>query len=881
MPSALPTTSSNPFGAPTSSATSANPFGVGAPANPFGVSAGAGAGAPNAAANPFGSGAGSGAGGAGAPLAPLAPLAPANPFGGAVAASSNPFATSASPSLSAAPAANPFGDAAPDVAPSMAAANPFADPPPPNQSFGGPDPGANPFGLGAPPMPEASTTQARPGQGVWQLRTSLGDEPLDLASLRERIKQGSVQATDLVAAEGEDFRAVKDQPMLAVSLPSARPAGAAAGKARAVGARAARGGGIQIPWPTVLAVGGVLLLLSTAFAIWKFRPELLERQTAAGENPLRRVRATWNKQFPDQAGTAQEHIVAGRRHMRSDTAAGVRKADEEFKQALLLDVGNLQAIAGFVENVASSPKVRVDAENTQLAKEAVEYGLRKQPHQPDLLRAQGALAHATGAVDPALAALSEARATNPTDVATVLWLAKAMLDRSPKDALDLVQKQVRSVDKEDLASLVVEGAAQRRLKAFKEARTLLSTRLSADPQNVPALKEMARLEVDLGNADAALAALRTLQEVEDQDYDARLLQAKVLHQLKGDAAAAEAALAPIAGVVEAGTGDLAGLVGAHLVHVKAAQGKIDEAIALGEQVRSKHPNLAAGMFALAEVYAKKGDAEGAKRNFESTIQAMQRKDAYFEPLARSELAWVQASSGDVKNAMANFQQAIAEDIHNQRAAFGLAALLVRSEQVPQALVVMRRAQTTDPNYLRDHRTLVDYPVTRADLAQRADAFRSVKVPASDEATRSILASSEGLIRMVAGDLAAATDLTAKALKDDRFNPGALLLRGVMQMDVGRPAEAKTSLRLAIDGAARQDPITRLYYARALLALNDDAGARAQLNELLETNAEMVEARFSMGELLQRLKLDGQAAEQFRAVLKLDPDHLPAKRALAQ
>jgi tetratricopeptide (TPR) repeat protein len=779
----------------------------------------------------------------------------------------DPFAGASSP-FSAPPSPSPSGD-------------PFA---PIGSASGGET--SDPFGrapsrqTSSPSVPSGPAVVVNPpaGPGQWVLRTADGEELVEVAELRDRIKAGRVKPDDLCAPAGESLKPAREHGALEVAFGNRT---VAAEKPRVAGARAS--GGLSLPKPAIAAVVAVVVGVGGVFGALKFMPELFEKQTEAGVNPLRRARPVWQRQFPDVEGTAQEHLVEGRKQMQLDTAAGYRKADDELRQALLLDVGNVAAIAAWAENFASLPTARADLEGSTLAREAVEFGLKKEPDNAELIRAQAALKLVLGDVDDAQRLLKRAKELAPDDIDTLMLLARSNLDRSPGDALAIVQREVRARKPDLRAAYTLEGAAQRRLGAFKEAREMLEARLVSDSANVGALKEVAKLELDLGNADAALKALAKLLDAEDKDVEAWLLRAKITYQIKGGAEAQKVADAQLQEVLkkhEGAAGDLLLAVLAHATFVKTALGDLDGAIALGERARATDPSYPAALYTLGRAYAAKGDLDNAKRTLEQAVRATEQRDQFYEPLVRAELARVQARAGDEQNAVRNNEKVIDYDPRNIRAHFSLAATFMKNNKASQAMTIMRRAFANDPNWERDRRVPTDYPTPADDLIAFADVFKNAPIDADkDESLAAQRAAAEGMIRFHAGQVREAAGLFATALKLDRNNDTALLYQGIMDLEAGRLQDARRRLRQAVETGGRH-PITRLYAARADHLAGDIEGARKQLLDLVETEPTLVQARYSLGMVLRSQKLEAQARDELRAVVKQDPDYLPAKQALA-
>ena len=102
----------------------------------------------------------------------------------------------------------------------------------------------------------------------------------------------------------------------------------------------------------------------------------------------------------------------------------------------------------------------------------------------------------------------------------------------------------------------------------------------------------------------------------------------------------------------------------------------------------------------------------------------------------------------------------------------------------------------------------------------------------------------------------------------------------IDLDAGRVQDGRKRFRTAVDSTAGRSPVTRMYLARAHLMSGDVEGARKQLQDLVETEPTLVQARYSLAMVLCAQKLEAQAKNELTAVVRQDPDYLPAKQALA-
>jgi predicted Zn finger-like uncharacterized protein len=696
---------------------------------------------------------------------------------------------------------------------------------------------------------------------------------VELSELRQRVKAGEVSLDDFAAPLGSTLRPLREQPLFA-------PQQASQKLARPRGARAALTLG-ELAQP-LLRIAGIAAALGLVAGVVMTKPWTWGKDDGIGPNPILNARPIWKQRFPDLKGSAETHLAEGRRLMHMDTVVGYRTADEEFRQALLLDPDPPRAIAAWVENLANLPQVRSDLGAANLAQEAIGYASRVAPDDIDVMRAQGALFCVFGRIDEALRILNRVQQLAPADVATKLWIARSNIERSPAEALELLQRDVRARDADNPLAQTLEGAARRRLGSFAMARELLAARLVLDPQNVGALRELARLELDVGNHDAALSALSRLLAAEDKDIESHLLRAKIHYQLKRGPEglkAADAYLDDLIAKHQADAGDLLVLVLAHATYVKTQLGALDAALALGERARALDATSPPALYALARAALAKNDAVLAKSVLEQAVRASATREQFYEPLLRADLAMLQGKTGDLNNAIRNAERAIELDPRNLRAAFGLAALYANEKKLTQAMTVMRKTLDHDPLWEREHVLPTDFPTLPQDVLPFAEVFRTAVVPPGDESLPSLRASSEGMIRFFAGQRSEAEKLFVQALKTDPQNHAAVLYLSILELENGRSNEPRARLADYIRETASAHPVTLLYAGRAEAAAGNTEAARKRFADLVETEPTLHQARYSQAMLLKKKKLDAQASEELRAILKQDPDYLPAKRAL--
>lgn len=860
-PPPSPAPASNPFGgAPSGGDNPFAPAGAPAPAqDPFAAPAGGGG-------DPFGGGGGGGGGDPfGAPPSPAAdPFANANPFAALGAGSDapaqppeadggNPFGAPAAKKDDPFGGSNPFAGVkdAKDAEPS----NPFAD-------VGGALPNEDPF---------ASVDGQESDTGAaarWQVKAGRKVESgLTVAEVRERIRAGQLKPNDLAGPEGQDLKPISDISLLNVTLPRVA-------RARGATGASAAGGSFGRILGALVVVG---VLGAGAFGVYTFFPGLLEGASEDGVNPFRKSTSAWDVNFPEVVGTSQEHVVDGRKFMKADTAQSYRQADEEFRKALILDVGNLQAIAGYVENFANLPNAKADDVGMQLAFEGIEWARKKAPEDPNLMRAQGALYLAKNEIEPASKVLRQAARADPGTVETKLLLAQTELDRAPDEALKLVQK-VRAKAPELKLALLVEGAALRRLGEFDAARQRFEERLVDDPGNTATLKELARLKLDLGDGRGAVAHLEKLLSVEERDIEARLMRAKILYQLLGRNSDAAAELKFIRENYRDPAGDLILPTLSHAAYLAFLSGDIEGAEAIAIDARKTSPGYAPAAYVHGLILDAKKDGQMALSAFADAVRIISASGpgSENENVARIALADAEFAKGNVEDALRNYNLVIEYFPRYAPGFFAFAAAHMSAERPGQAATYMRKALDIDPHHEDDRLTLTDFPAPPSRLMKYANVYREAKVK---EEGRPLKYAGEGMIRFVAGQRGAAKALFSKAKKEDRLNHAALLYLGVLALDAGRTSEADKHLSLALRTTAKNHAVTRMYAARVLQKKGKTEEALKKINEILETETTFAAASYTRARLLLAQGDKEAATEALKEIVKEFADFIPAKTLL--
>ena len=861
-----PAPAASPFGGPPPAG---DPFGGSAPPNPFGSPASSpapnpfGGGPPPPAGNPFGA---PGSGAAPNPFAGAPP--PANPFG-APAAPPNPFeGAGGDPFGGPAPAANPFGR--PPTGNQPPAGSPFsflppAAPAPSADPFGGPAaPSDDPFANLSTDGPARGGGGADTNQAEWRVRTAKGNElgPLTLDEVRQRIRSGEVNKDAQASQGGGNFRPITGFAPLAVSFRTS------AGGGNKVVYRPAGGGAGRI----LAVVAGLLVLGGVGAGVYQFKDAIFSGGGNDGENIFERRAQMWRMQYPDLAGTADEHLEKGLKFFREDTSLGYRLAQEEFTKALCLDPHNLEAMGAYVENYAMIPPRRNDVETTRDALEGIEFAVKKNARRARLQRAHGALLLKMNQVEPALAALHRALALDANDAQAKLYQAQANLDRNVQEAVKLAEEAAR-IDPELKRTSFVLGTAYQKQGKFKTALNHFRKRLNTDPEHQETLLAIARLFVDVGDFSQAQNSLEKLLQLDGRNFTARLMLSKVLYQGLRDYRRAEGQLATLAASMGDDAAEVARDVYTHQAFVLAERGKWKEAEEAVMLALKDSADYGPALYVAGRVLAHRGATAEAREKLERAAQAVAGR--YLEAPVRTALADVLAQQGQVVEAARAYTAVTKNDARYVRAYLGAASLYAERENMQQAAAMMREVLDIDPFHQREHFYFTDYPETPRDTERYRVGWTKIKPLEND---RSIVLSSEGITAFHAEQYDQAERLLKRALADDRNNLAAEMYLGAVYLAKKRTRDATN----ALTSASRINKLhvrTTYLLARAYMLAGDDARAEEKLTDVRDQDPNFVAAVNALGELALGGGQDDRAKDYFLEAFKADQDYTPAKANL--
>jgi cellulose synthase operon protein C len=322
-----------------------------------------------------------------------------------------------------------------------------------------------------------------------------------------------------------------------------------------------------------------------------------------------------------------------------------------------------------------------------------------------------------------------------------------------KAAREHIRPVVQAFPNNALA-LQIAGAAEFRLGSLQQAETYLGKALQVAPELAVARRTLAQVYLRTAQAPRAITTLQPLLErnpnaatlqlaaeahlqagdvrqaelmferaAKLKPDDARIRTALALSQFgKGKTDSAISELESIASTDKGALAELA-LVSAHL-----RKKEVDKALKVIDQLEKKQPDKPLAPMLRGRVLVLKKDIDGARKNFERSLQI----DPLYFPAAAG-MAALDLALNKSDEARKHFDKLLAADPTNAAAKQSLATLLVRtgntSDEVAQLLTSVVKASPSD---VRAQLALVNFYLGRGDSKLAMAAAREASTIVVDQ-----------------------------------------------------------------------------------------------------------------------------------------------------
>lgn len=302
--------------------------------------------------------------------------------------------------------------------------------------------------------------------------------------------------------------------------------------------------------------------------------------------------------------------------------------------------------------------------------------------QPRLLLARAYLAK--GQLEAAKKVSDELLAIEPNSPQPHLLAATlAVRAKDTERALREANEAVRLAPEVPIVVLA-KGEIHEQLGQRAEARAAYRRAASLAPNSAAPAAALARLEIAAGNAEAALAAARRVQQDPTTRAIGLQLEGDVLMQLRRPADAARAYEA-----LQKSQPSAAAAVALYRARLAAKAAAPEESLRTWLE---SHPTDRAVRLALAEHWQRAGDRARAIAEYEAAVKA--KSD---DAIALNNLAWLYHETGDAR-ALATAQRAHQLAPRAAAIADTLGVILVATGRVDEGITVLREAASSAPGF---------------------------------------------------------------------------------------------------------------------------------------------------------------------------------------
>ncbi len=809
-----------------------------------------------------------------------------------------------------APASTPFGSSGPFDAPPSS--DPFAGDAPAALDAGpgaGPEPGCQVCGVplmdefdkviglcdehqrerqgegaGGPPAADGSfnapggdfaSSDLGGGAAHWHVRRQGGgvEGPMTLEDLRNRIRSSSVSVADEFSSDGVDFGPIsrfKDIAYLA-SLAGNDAASHLPSVSSGGGGSSIALGKLITPVLTVLLLGGVgFLAYQNRDTLTGMAESLMGASAPTGPstpNPLKRYLTKWRLKHPDLSGSASEHLVTARARHLEDSHSGYQAAERAFERALLLNENEVEAIAGYVENLALWNYASTTVDKLRVVEAAAHYARELDPESPHPHRALGALALAKGDLNGCRAGADGALQRAPSDGRAKLLLAGCFLQGNVQLAIDEAERAKRMLPELRRADRLL-ARAYAEAGRFTSAFGVLDGRLAVDPNNARVHLHYAEVARQLGDRSLAQRHLKKAASLPGDKQGALLALAELAYENREFPSASR--YYSQAAKARAMHGARASSVYSGWASSELMRKRASRAIKLADQALSFSPNDAAGLLVRGQAALMAGSATTAIAYARRTLTVRTG-----EPAALVLQARALVSLGQKEQAVRSLEEAITNDPRDTRIKGILAAVYLSVGGVPQAYTLMKRAAEIDPLEANSRARVGPVALSPLPVQEALSRFRK---SAGEERNASVASSAMGMMYYHLGDRARARASIARALKLDSANTTALIYSAQLSLDRDEIKAATKAARklLAVE---RGSALGHLLLGRALAAKRDFDSARREYESALRSNPGLLAAKVELASIAMEAGNREEAVKELTTAFHINPYNLKVRRLM--
>ena len=493
--------------------------------------------------------------------------------------------------------------------------------------------------------------------------------------------------------------------------------------------------------------------------------------------------------------------------------------------------------------------------------------LAEYPDNAEARRQLGQLYLESGETDAALIELKKAVEHGADKVTTATALARALLAKGDhlKTLEYLDPKKLPEADTAP-ALIVLRGHALAMRRMFDDAGSQYRAALKIDPKYADASIGLARIAVMQGQTPQALALLDEVLSHSPANADALLMKGDMLRRSGDKAKATELYQQALAADKSKDQAYL------NLIAMAVESGQMAQARTYLGDLQKMSPNniFARHLEAVILLREKQPDQALAK-----ALEVLKLAPAL--PATNLLAANIEYSKGMYQQAIAHLNAVLANSPNNLPAQRLLVATLLKQNEVDKASELLSKLTEQFPDDAALLSLAGEAAVRKRDYAKAMAAYsRAAQLDPKSTELRTKVA----MARMATGDADKALhDLENIAAGDDKATQADIVL-ALAHINKREWQQAETVVaRLA--SKQGDSPLIGGLRAGILLGKNDVAGARKQLDMVLDKYPGFVPAAVNLARLDLQEKKPEQAQKRFEALLAKEPKNLGLMMAYAE
>lgn len=480
---------------------------------------------------------------------------------------------------------------------------------------------------------------------------------------------------------------------------------------------------------------------------------------------------------------------------RMDEAQGrVGTAITRYERAVTLDpdlLGARARVGGFYLLQSSADRLGGNSDGEQQALSRVRREVReilsRQPDHPDGLTLSASLMAREGDFAGAVAQLEQIIERHSGHSGAVMVLANLYEQHDMPDRVVPLLEQSLSTSDDGRSLRLHLAQYYLRNQEFHKAAQMMSELIAAHPTVLSYRSTLAYCYVNLGKTDDAEEVLRNSIRVDPDDPQRYLILAEFLVERKGD----------------------------------------ESAIAELNEVVNQRPELTELHFALAKLYADRGERARLDSIYENIIVDHGAQPAGLR--ARNELAGILLADGKFESAQTLVAEVLMENPRDNQALLLKAQIALATENTDEAIVALRSVLKDQPDSLDVLTMLADAHLRQGEheLAG-ANLYQAVEIAPENTQARLRLAK----FYLVRKDFDDALEQINTVLQKDAKHRQALMLKGDLLTVMGNTKE----LGVVLENMKKMDPARSdvlLRNARLQLAVKNYDVALAEVERVLD------------------------------------------------